>query len=149
VYGLQHDRLVQSVNYTQSNLCFMMNWIRLKIYRRSLTVLYNLRCCWLIFLLILQLVSYWKYLVHIGGLSTDHRLSINRPKKRGKEKSPSDGHCQCQKEIDDHLACQQFLTESHKVTHLGNERPSFLDMNDINDISIFGTPDCHHCCSIA
>jgi hypothetical protein len=34
------------------------------------------------------------------------RLSINRPTKRGKEKSPSDGHCQCQKEMDDHsLAC--------------------------------------------
>jgi hypothetical protein len=27
-----------------------------------------------------------------------HRLSINRPTMRGKEKSPSDGHCQCQKE---------------------------------------------------
>jgi hypothetical protein len=26
-----------------------------------------------------------------------HRLSINRPTKRGKEKSPSDGHCQCEK----------------------------------------------------
>jgi hypothetical protein len=38
------------------------------------------------------------------------RLSINRPAKRGKEKSPSDGHCRCQKEMDDHLlACQQIL----------------------------------------
>jgi hypothetical protein len=45
-------------------------------------------------------------------------LSINRPIKRGKEKSPSDGHCQCQKEIDDHLlAGQHSLTESHIVTH--------------------------------
>jgi hypothetical protein len=26
-----------------------------------------------------------------------HILSINRPTKRGKEKSPSDGHCQCPK----------------------------------------------------
>jgi hypothetical protein len=37
----------------------------------------------------------------------------NRPTKRGKENSPSDGYCQCQKEMDDHLqllACQQFLT---------------------------------------
>jgi hypothetical protein len=37
-----------------------------------------------------------------------HRLSINRPTKRGKEKSRSDGHCQCEKEMDDHLlmSCQ-------------------------------------------
>jgi hypothetical protein len=36
-----------------------------------------------------------------------HRLSINRPIKCGKEKSPSDGHCHCEKEMDDHLvACQ-------------------------------------------
>jgi hypothetical protein len=33
---------------------------------------------------------------------SDHRLSINRPTKRGKEKCPSDGHCQCEKEIDNH-----------------------------------------------
>jgi hypothetical protein len=59
---------------------------------------------------------------------------------RGKEKSPSDGHCQCQKGMDDHLlACQQFLTESHIVTRLANERPSYFNMNDINDISVFGT----------
>jgi hypothetical protein len=39
-----------------------------------------------------------------------HRLSINKPTKRRKEKSPSDGHCQCQKEIDGHLlACPQIL----------------------------------------
>jgi hypothetical protein len=31
-----------------------------------------------------------------------HRLNINRATKRGKEKSPEDGHCQCQKEMDDH-----------------------------------------------
>jgi hypothetical protein len=38
----------------------------------------------------------------------DHRLSINRPTKREKEKSPSDG--QCEKEVDDHLlACQHIL----------------------------------------
>jgi hypothetical protein len=46
------------------------------------------------------------------------------------------------------LACQQFLTESHKVTRFANERASFLNMNDINDISFIGTSDCHHCCSI-
>jgi hypothetical protein len=28
-----------------------------------------------------------------------HRFSINRPTKCGKEKSPSDGHCQCEKAI--------------------------------------------------
>jgi hypothetical protein len=27
-------------------------------------------------------------------LTCTHRLSINRPTKRGKEKSPSDGHCE-------------------------------------------------------
>jgi hypothetical protein len=37
----------------------------------------------------------------------NYRLSINRPTKRGKEKSLSDGHCQCEKEMDNHfLACQ-------------------------------------------
>jgi hypothetical protein len=36
----------------------------------------------------------------------DHRLSINRPTKRGKENSRSDRHCQCEKEMEDHLlAC--------------------------------------------
>jgi hypothetical protein len=41
----------------------------------------------------------------------------------------------------------KFLKESHVVTRLGKER-AFLKFNDINDF-IFGTPDCHHCCSIA
>jgi hypothetical protein len=60
---------------------------------------------------------------------------INRPTKRGKEKSPSDGHCRCKKEMNDHLlAFQQFLTESHIVTRQASERVSFLNMNDINDI---------------
>jgi hypothetical protein len=35
---------------------------------------------------------------------------------------------------------QQFLTVSPKVTRLVSERASFLKMNDINDISFFGTP---------
>jgi hypothetical protein len=53
----------------------------------------------------------------------NHRLSINRPTKRGKKKSPSDGHCQCEKEMDDHLlACQSFLKESHIVTRVAKER---------------------------
>jgi hypothetical protein len=80
----------------------------------------------------------------------DHSLSINRPTKRGKEKCPSDGYCKCKKEMDDHLlACQQIFEKvPHSVT-LANERASFLKVNDINDISFLGTPNCHHCCSIA
>jgi hypothetical protein len=36
----------------------------------------------------------------------NHRLSIIRPTKRGKQKSPSNGQCLCQKEVDDYLlAC--------------------------------------------
>jgi hypothetical protein len=42
----------------------------------------------------------------------NHRFSINIPTKRGKEKSPSDGHCQCQKEMDDHLAINSHLATS-------------------------------------
>jgi hypothetical protein len=39
-----------------------------------------------------------------------HRLSMNIPIKRGKEKSSSEGHYQCEKEMDDHLlACQQIF----------------------------------------
>jgi hypothetical protein len=70
-----------------------------------------------------------------------HRLSINGPTNHGKEKSPSvHGYCQCQKEMVDHLlAYPQFLTESHIVTHFANERVSFLNMSDINDISFFGS----------
>jgi hypothetical protein len=34
-----------------------------------------------------------------------HRLSIHRPTKLGKEKSPSDG--KCEKEMDDHLLAYQ------------------------------------------
>jgi hypothetical protein len=47
-----------------------------------------------------------------------HRPNIYRPTKRGKEKSPSDGHCQCEKVMDDHLlACQQILEkEPHSDT---------------------------------
>jgi hypothetical protein len=33
-------------------------------------------------------------------VSCYHRLSINRPTQRGKEKSPN-GHCQWEKEMDD------------------------------------------------
>jgi hypothetical protein len=41
--------------------------------------------------------------VFFYGQAFNHRLSINRPTKRGKEKSPSDGHCKCEKEMDDHF----------------------------------------------
>jgi hypothetical protein len=43
----------------------------------------------------------------------------------------------------------KFLKESYIVTRLANDRVLFLKINDINVISFFGTPDCHHCCSIA
>jgi hypothetical protein len=69
---------------------------------------------------------------------TGHKVTyhINRSTKRGKEKSPFDIHCHCQKEMDDHLlARQQFLTESHIVTRIANKCASFLKTNDINDIS--------------
>jgi hypothetical protein len=70
--------------------------------------------------------------------------------QRAKEKSSSDGHCQCEKEMDDHLfRVNEFLKESHIVTRLAKERALFLEINDINDIKLFGTPDCYHCCSIA
>jgi hypothetical protein len=49
--------------------------------------------------------------------------------------------------MDDHLlACQQIL---ERETGLAKERPSFLKINDINVISLFGTSDCHQCCSKA
>jgi hypothetical protein len=52
-----------------------------------------------------------------------YRLSINRPTKRGKEKSSSDGHCQCEKEMNEHLlACQEILERQPHVTRLAKER---------------------------
>jgi hypothetical protein len=41
------------------------------------------------------------------------------------------------------------LKESHTGTRLAKERASLLKTNDINDISFFGTPDCHHCYAYA
>jgi hypothetical protein len=62
----------------------------------------------------------------------DSQLSINRPTKSGKEKSPSDGHCQCEKEMDDHLlACQQTL-EREPHTRSAKERASVLKIDNIN-----------------
>jgi hypothetical protein len=59
-----------------------------------------------------------------------HRLSINRLTKRGKEKSPSNGQCQCEKEMADNLlACQQIL---EIVSRLDKERATFLKINDNN-----------------
>jgi hypothetical protein len=73
-----------------------------------------------------------------------HRLSINRPTKRGKERS--DGQCQFEKEMDDHLLqCQQILERHPHSERLAKKRASFLKINDINDILFFGTPDCHYC----
>jgi hypothetical protein len=43
----------------------------------------------------------------------------------------------------------KFLKESHIVTSHAKGRASFLKINEINDISFFEPPDCHHCCSIA
>jgi hypothetical protein len=71
-------------------------------------------------------VTHWKGMAFysVSGIVNsmvgyNHRLSINRPTKRGKEKSPSDRHCQCKKEMDNPLqACQQFLKQCHIVTRL-------------------------------
>jgi hypothetical protein len=83
-------------------------------------------------------------------VSATHRLSINRPTKRGKEKFPSYGHLQCKKEMDDHLlACQQIFEKVPHSEPLTKERALFLKVKDIHDISFLGTPNCHHCCSIA
>jgi hypothetical protein len=62
--------------------------------------------------------SLYNRLLGYIGLAMNHRLSINRPTKRGKEMSPSYGHRQCEKEMDDHLlACQQiFEREPHSDT---------------------------------
>jgi hypothetical protein len=81
-------------------------------------------------------------------LSLDHTLIINRPTKRRKENSPSDGRCQCEKKMDG-LACQQSLEKSHEVTLLANERASFLKIIDIKNILFIGTSDWYICCSIA
>jgi hypothetical protein len=55
--------------------------------------------------------------------------------------------------MDEHLqTCQQVLEIeplSGTVTRIAKERASVLKIYDINDISFLGTPDCHHCCSIA
>jgi hypothetical protein len=36
-------------------------------------------------------------------------------------------------------ANKRWKTENHEVTRLNNERASFLKINDINDLSFFGT----------
>jgi hypothetical protein len=57
--------------------------------------------------LAMLLLGSQKIVLRQGLIGLNHRLSINRPTKRGKQKSPSDGHWQCEKEMDDHLvACQ-------------------------------------------
>jgi hypothetical protein len=46
-------------------------------------------------------------------MCSDHRDKEKSPKSKliySSKKSPSDGHCQCEKETNDHLlACQQIL----------------------------------------
>jgi hypothetical protein len=65
-----------------------------------------------------------------------HRLSINLLTKRGKEKSPFNGHFQCKKEIEDHLLTrQQFLKRSHELTRYAYEQTSSKKISEINDIS--------------
>jgi hypothetical protein len=51
--------------------------------------------------------------------------------------------------MDDQLvACQQIFEKEPNSDTLAKERASFFKVNDINDISFIGLPDCHHCCSI-
>jgi hypothetical protein len=53
-------RLVQTAKFSQSNLCFTMKLIRLRIYWWSLTVLYSLACCWLyIFMCVVYGTKEW------------------------------------------------------------------------------------------
>jgi hypothetical protein len=47
------------------------------------------------------------------------------------------------------LVGQQIFEREPRMTHLAKERASFLQINNIIDILFFGTPDCHHFCSIA
>jgi hypothetical protein len=52
--------------------------------------------------------------------------TITYETNKAREREVSDGHCLFQKGIDDHLlACQTFLTDSHIVTRLTNERALF------------------------
>jgi hypothetical protein len=53
-------------------------------------------------------------------VSTTNRLNINRPTKRGKEKSPSDG----KRDRRLFIGVSTILSESHIVTCLANERGS-------------------------
>jgi hypothetical protein len=72
-----------------------------------------------------------------GAFLLFHRLSIKKPTKRGKEKSPSDGHCQCEKEMEDLFqARQQFLKENHQVTRLPNDQASFYFLERLTAIFI-------------
>jgi hypothetical protein len=76
-----------------------------------------LRLLFIIFLPLQQPAWSQTYL-GINKVCNDHRLSISRPIKRVKEKSPSDGHCQCEKEIDDHLlACHLILEWERTSEH--------------------------------
>jgi hypothetical protein len=52
--------------------------------------------------------------------------------------------------MDDHLlACQQIFEKVPHIDTQAKERASFLKVYEINDISFLGTPNYHHCCSVA
>jgi hypothetical protein len=57
-------------------------------------------------------------------------------------------------EMDNHLLffdslTRKYLKECRVMARLAKERSSVLKINDINDVSLFGTPDFHHCISTA
>jgi hypothetical protein len=62
----------------------------------------------------------------VPSTSLHHRLSINRLTKRGKENSRSGGHCQCEKEMEDHLLLIQWFASSN--THI---RPTCRKLSDV------------------
>jgi hypothetical protein len=74
MYG-PRDRIVLPVKYFQSSLWSMVKIIRLNLVKFDS------------FVDVLLTVQY----------RSVYKLSVNRPTKRGKEKSPSNRHCLCQK----------------------------------------------------
>jgi hypothetical protein len=88
------------------------------------------------------------YLVHEYLIVTfNHRLSINRPSVGKRSLHLMDTVNAKKRWTTIYWRVNKFLKESHIVTRFAKELVSFLKLNDINDISFFGTSDCHHCCS--
>jgi hypothetical protein len=56
-------------------------------------------------------------------------LSINRPTKLGREKSPADGYCQCKKEMDDHILASQQIFEKVPHSYTPRKRVSIIFKN--------------------